>query len=83
MYGQYHIPRGKNPALSCLIGFVSMDRAKQRNYSTIYSTSDSSLGRRKSGALAFINILVPFADMWGIKLPGPRAIPEYSVEQPG
>ena len=39
MYGQYHIPRGKNPALSCLIGFVSMDRAKQQNYSTIYSTS--------------------------------------------
>ena len=46
MYGQYHIPRGKNPTLSCLIGFVSMDRAKQQNYSTIYSTSDSSLGRR-------------------------------------
>ena len=46
MYGQYHIPRGKNPALSCLVGFVSMDRAKQQNYSTIYSTSDSSLGRR-------------------------------------
>ena len=45
MYGQYHIPRGKNPALSCLIGFVSMDRAKQQNYSTIYSKSDSSLGR--------------------------------------
>ena len=35
MYGQYHLPRGKNPALSCLIGFVSMDRAKQQNYSTI------------------------------------------------
>ena len=35
MYGQYHIPRGKNPALSYLIGFVSMDRAKQQNYSTI------------------------------------------------
>ena len=34
MYGQYHLPRGKNPALSCLIGFVSMDRAKQQNYST-------------------------------------------------
>ena len=34
MYGQY-LPRGKNPALSCLIGFVSMDRAKQQNYSTI------------------------------------------------
>ena len=46
MYGQYHIPRGKNPALSCLIGFVLMDRAKQQNYSTIYSTSDSSLGCR-------------------------------------
>ena len=46
MYGQYHILRGKNPALSCLIGFVSVDRAKQQNYSTIYSTSDSSLGRR-------------------------------------
>ena len=46
MYGQYHLPRGKNPALSCLIGFVSMDHAKQQNYSTIYSTSDSSLGRR-------------------------------------
>ena len=89
MYGQYHLPREKNPALSCLIGFVSMDRAKQQNYSTIYSTSDSSLAscrvllRRKSGALAFINLLVPFADMWVIKLPGPRAIPEYSAEQPG
>ena len=46
MYGQYHILRGKNPALSCLIGFVSMVRAKQQNYSTIYSTSNSSLGRR-------------------------------------
>ena len=46
MYGQYHIPRGKNPALSCLIGFVSMDRAKQQNYSTIDSTSDSLLGCR-------------------------------------
>ena len=31
MYGQYHLLRGKNPALSCLIGFVSMDRAKQQN----------------------------------------------------
>ena len=48
MYGQYHLPRGKSPALSCLIGFVSMDRAKQQNYITIvlYSTSNSSLGRR-------------------------------------
>ena len=46
MYGQYHLPRGKIPALSCLIGFVSMDRAKQQNYSTIYSTSNSSVGRR-------------------------------------
>ena len=46
MYGQYHIPRGKNPAISCLIGFVSMDRAKQQYYSTIYNRSDSSLGRR-------------------------------------
>ena len=45
MYGQYHIPRGKNPALSCLIGFVSMDRAKQQTI-VLYSTSDSSLGRR-------------------------------------
>ena len=44
MYGQYHLPRGKNPALSCLIGFVSMDRAKQQNI-LLYSTSDSSLGR--------------------------------------
>ena len=46
MYGQYHLPRGKNPALSCLIRFVSMDHAKQQNYSTIvlYSTSNSSLG---------------------------------------
>ena len=35
MYGQYHLSCGKNPALSCLIGFVSMDRAKQQNYSTI------------------------------------------------
>ena len=45
MYGQYHLPRGKNPALSCLIGFVLMD---VRNSKTIvlYSTSDSSLGRR-------------------------------------
>ena len=34
MYGQYHLPRGKNPALSYLIGFVSMDRAKQQNYSS-------------------------------------------------
>ena len=46
MYGQYHLPRGKSPALSCLTGFVSVDRVKQQNYSTIYSTSDSSLGRR-------------------------------------
>ena len=46
MYGQYHLPRGKNPALSCLIGFVSMDRAKQQNFSTtvLYSTTNSSLG---------------------------------------
>mgnify|MGYP005848899123 CR=1 FL=1 len=35
MYGQYHLPRGNNPALSYLIGFVSMDRVKQQNYSTI------------------------------------------------
>ena len=83
MYGQYHLPRGKNPALSCLIGFVSMDRAKQQNYSTIQykwqftGPSCRLLLRRKSGALAFINLLVPFADMWDIKLPGPRAIPEY------
>ena len=28
MYGKYHLPRGKNPALSYLIGFVPMDRAK-------------------------------------------------------
>ena len=81
MYGQYHLPRGKNPALSCLIGFVSMDRAKQQNYSTIQykwqftGPSCRVLLRRKSGALAFINLLVPFADMWDIKLPGPRAIP--------
>ena len=45
MYGQYHLPRGKNPALSCLIGFVSMDRVKQQNYSTIQYKC-SSLGRR-------------------------------------
>ena len=89
MYGQYHLPRGKNPALSCLIGFVSMDRAKQQNYSTIQykwqftGPSCRLLLRRKSGALAFINLLVPFTDMWAIKLPGPRAIPEYSAEQPG
>ena len=44
MYGQYHLTRGKNPALSCLIGFVSMDRAKQQTI-VLYSTSDSSLGR--------------------------------------
>ena len=89
MYGQYHLPRRKNPALSCLIGFVSMDRAKQQNYSTIQykwqftGPSCRLLPRRKSGALAFINLLVPFTDMWDIKLPGPRAIPEYSAEQPG
>ena len=89
MYGQYHLPRGKNPALSCLIGFVSMDRAKQQNYSTIQykrqfiGSSCRLLLRHKSGALAFINVLVPFTDMWDIKLPGPRAIPEYSAEQPG
>ena len=89
MYGQYHIPRGKNPTLSYLIEFVSMDRAKQENYSTIQykwqftGPSCRLLLRRKSGALAFINLLVPFADMWDIKLPGPRAIPEYSAEQPG
>ena len=89
MYGQYHLPRVKNPTLSCLIGFVSMDRAKQQNYSTIqYKWQFTGLScrlllRRKSGALTFINILVPFADMWDIKLPGPRAIPEYSAEQPG
>ena len=34
MYGQYHLLHRKNPALSCLIGFVSMDRAKQQNYSS-------------------------------------------------
>ena len=34
-YGQYHLPRGKNPAFSYLIVFVSMDRAKQQNYSII------------------------------------------------
>ena len=89
MYGQYHLPREKNPALSCLIGLVSMDRAKQQNYSTIqYKWQFTGplcrlLLRRKSGALAFINLLVPFADMWDIKLPGPRAIPEYSAEKPG
>ena len=89
MYGQYHLPRGKNPALSCLIGFVSMDRAKQQNYSSttvqviVCWPPCRVLLRRKSGALAFINVLVPFADMWDIKLPGPRAIPEYNAEQPG
>ena len=90
MYVQYHLARRKNPALSCLIGFVSMDRAKQQNYSTMQyykwqftGPSSSLLLRRKSGALAFINLLVPFADMWDIKLPGPRAILEYSAEQPG
>ena len=31
MYGQYHLSRRKNPALCYLIGFVSMDRAKQQN----------------------------------------------------
>ena len=89
MYGQYHLPRGKNPAVSCLLGFVSMDRVKQQNYSTIQykwqftGPSCRLLLRRKSGALAFINLLVPFADMWDIKLPGPCAIPEYSAEQSG
>ena len=80
------IYRTGNPALSCLIGFISMDCAKQQNYSTIqYKWQFTGppcrvLLRRKSGALAFINLLVPFTDMWAIKLPGPRAIPEYSVE---
>ena len=90
MYGQYHLPRGKNPALSCLIEFVSMDRAKQQNYTSTIKYKGQFTGpschlllRRKSGALAFINLLVPFADMWDIKLPGPRAIPKYSAEQPG
>ena len=90
MYGQFHLPRGKNPSLSCLIGFVSMDRAKQQNYtSTIHykcqitGPSCRLLLRHKSGALAFINLLVPFTDMWDIKLPGPRAIPKYSAEQQG
>ena len=89
MYVQYHLPRGKNPALSCLIGFVSMDRAKQQNYSTIQykwqftGPSCRLLLHRKSGGLAFINLLAPFADMWDIKLPGPRAIPKYSAEQQG
>ena len=89
MYGQYHLLRGKNPALSCLTGFVSMDHAKQQNYSTIQykwqftGSSCRLLLRRKSGALAFRNLLVPFADMWDIKLPGPRAILEYNAEQPG
>ena len=71
MYGQYHILCGKNPALSCLIEFVWMDRAKQQNYSTSiqYKWQFTRppcrvLLRRKSGALAFINLLVPFADMW-------------------
>ena len=45
MYGQYHLPRGKNPALSYLIRFVSMDRANNKTI-VLYSTSDSSLGRR-------------------------------------
>ena len=81
MYGQYHLPRGKNPALSYLIGFVSMDHAKQQNYSTIQykrqftGPSCRVLLRRNSGELAFINVLVPFADMWDIKQPGPCAIP--------
>ena len=90
MYGQFTGPSCLYPALSCLIGFVSMDRAKQQNYITIQyykwqftGPSCRLLLRRKSGALAFINLLVPFADMWDIKLPGPRAIPEYSAEKPG
>ena len=89
MYGQYHLPRGKNPALSYLIGFVPMDRAKQQNYSIIQYKWQfigplcRVLLHHKSRALAFINLLVPFTDMWDIKLPGPRAIPEYSAEQPG
>ena len=89
MYVQYHLPRGKNPALFCLIRFVSMDRAKQQNYSTIQykwqfiGPPCRVLLRRKSGALAFINLLVSFADMWDIKLPGPCAILKYSAEQQG
>ena len=89
MYGQYHLPRGKIPALSCLIGFVSMDRAKQQNCSTIQykcqftGPSCRLLLRRKSGALSFINVLVPFTYMWDIMLPGPCDIPKYSAEQQG
>ena len=89
MYGQFTGPSCLYPALSCLIGFVSMDRAKQQNYSTIQYNwqftrpSCHVLLHRKSGALTFVNLLVPFTDMWGIKLPVPRAIPEYSAEQPG
>ena len=90
MYGQYHLPRGKNPTLSCLIGFVLMDRAKQQNYTSTIQYKWQFTGpscrlflRRKSGVLAFINLLVPFADMWDIMLPGPRAIPKHSAEQQG
>ena len=70
MHGQYHLPRGKNTALSFLITFVSMDRAKQQNCSTMQykwqltGPSCRVLLHRKGGALAFINLLVPFADMW-------------------
>ena len=52
-----------------------MDRAKQQNYSTIQykweftGPSCRLLLRRKSGALAFINVLVLCADMWDIMLP--------------
>ena len=46
MYGKYHLARGKNPALSCLIGFVSMNHVKEQNIvPQYYSTSNSSLGR--------------------------------------
>ena len=53
-----------------------MDRAKQQNKSTIQykwqftRPSCRVLVCRKSGALAFINLLVLFADMWDIKLSG-------------
>ena len=83
MYGQYHLRRGKNPALSCLIRFVSMDRAKQQNYSstrlqaTVHSSPCRVLLRRKSGALSFINVLVPFADMWDTLHPAPPAMQQY------
>ena len=56
---------------------------KDAPFPQLSSSDEVIMLKKEVGALAFINLLVPFADMWDIKLPGPRAIPEYSAEQPG